>query len=187
MSGLKFLPLILIAAFYFNCDSSKNLTSDNRSNNSNDVKTNSSSNRQIPEDLLITLERTACYGLCAVYKIAVKADGSVTFEGINNTQTKGKVESKISEDKVKELLKEFENADYSKFDDKYDDETCPIAATDSSTVITSLRMNGKTKTVSHYTGCVEKDQRTPFPPKLAEMENNIDRIIETKRWIGDRR
>lgn len=187
MSALKFLPLMLIAMFYVNCDASKNLNSDNRLNGSNSVKTDSPPNQQVPEDLLITLERTACYGLCAVYKIAVKADGSITFEGIKNTQTIGKIESKISESKVRELLKEFENADYSKLDDKYDYDNCPIAASDSSTIITSLRMNGKTKTVSHYSGCVEKDQRTPFPPKLTAMENNIDKIIETKCWIGERR
>lgn len=187
MSALKFLPLILLAVFYVNCDSSKTLNSDNRLNSSNNAKTDAPRNQQISEDLLITLERTACYGICAVYKIAVKADGSVTFEGINNTQTKGKVEGKISENKVKELIEEFENADYSNLKDKYDYETCPIAATDSPTVITSLRTNGKTKTVSHYLGCLEKDQRTPFPPKLTEMENNIDRIIETKSWIGERK
>lgn len=178
---------MLIAVFYVNCDSSNNLTPDNRANNSKNVRTDAPRNQQISEDLLITLERTACYGICAVYKITVKADGSVTFEGINNTQTKGKVEDKIGENKVKELIKEFENADYSNLKDKYDYETCPIAATDSPTVITSLQMDGKTKTVSHYLGCLEKDQRTPFPPKLTEMENNLDRIIETKRWIGERK
>jgi Domain of unknown function (DUF6438) len=187
MLALKFLSLMLVVVLCINCESSKNFNADNRSNNSNSVKTDAPRNQQISEDLLITLERTACYGICAVYKVAVKADGSVTFEGIQNTHTKGKVEDKINENKVKDLIKAFENADYSKFNDKYDYDTCPIAATDSPTVTTSLRMDGKTKTVSHYLGCLEKDQRTPFPPKLTEMENNIDRIIETKRWIGERK
>lgn len=181
----KFLFVILIAMFYFDCNSSKSSGSNNPANN---AVNNTTQNRQIPEDLLITLERTECYGLCPVYKVSIKADGSVIFEGIKNTETKGAAEGKIRETQIKDILKEFETADYINLKDKYDSETCPLAATDNSTVVTSIQSDGKKKIVSHYLGCVEdNEQHTPFPPKLRELENKIDEIAGTKRWIGDRK
>lgn len=173
MFALKALPIVFLVMFYFECNSSKSLYSNNL---------------QASGNLLITIERTECYGRCPVYKLSIKADGSVIFEGIKNTETQGKAEGKISEDKIKQILKEFENADYLNLKDKYDFNTCPLAATDNSTVITSIRVDDKNKTVSHYLGCVENnDQHTPFPPKLTELENKIDEIAGTKRWIGERK
>ena len=171
--------------FYFDCNSSKNADSNNSAKN---VANSNMQNQQIPKDLLVTLERTECYGLCPVYKVSIKADGAVTFEGIKNTETKGIAEGKISETQIKDILKEFENADYVNLKDKYDFETCPLAATDNSTVVTTIQIDGRKKTVSHYLGCVEdNEQHTPFPPKLRELENKIDEIAGTKRWIGDRK
>ena len=181
----KFLFVVIIAMFYFDCNSSKNAGSNTPANNA--VNTNTQS-RQIPKDLLITLERTECYGLCPVYKVSIKADGVVTFEGIKNTETKGISEGKISETQIKNILREFENADYFNLNDKYDFENCPLAATDNSTVVTSIRTDGRQKTVSHYLGCAEDNaQRTPFPPKLRELENKIDETAGTARWIGKRK
>lgn len=181
----KFLFVIIIAMFYFDCDPSKNSGSNSPANN---IANTNTQNQQIPKDLLITLARTECYGLCPVYKVGIKADGAVMFEGIKNTETKGISEGKIDETQIKNILREFENADYFNLEDRYDSKNCPLAATDNSTAVTSIQINGRQKTVSHYLGCAEDNQqRTPFPPKLRELENKIDEIAGTKRWIGERK
>ena len=142
---------------------------------------------KIPDDLLITLQRTACYGICPIYKLTVKADGSVLFEGEKFVKTTGKVDAKISEEKVKQLIKAFDSADYFSLNGKYDSQNC-YQVTDNPSASTSIQINGKTKSISHYRGCVEgTDDFKKELSKLTELENKIDEIVETKRWIGERK
>lgn len=143
---------------------------------------------EIPKDLTITLERTGCYAAanaCPTYKLTVKADGAVVFEGKDVTQVKGKVEDKISIEKVKQLAAEFQKADYFNLENSYDDKNCPSTTTDRPNANTSIQINGKQKTIHHYLGCKGKDAEI-FPARLTELENKIDEVVETKRWVGDR-
>ncbi|MEZ5424857.1 MAG: DUF6438 domain-containing protein [Pyrinomonadaceae bacterium] len=136
--------------------------------------------------MLITLERTACYGPCPIYKLSVKGDGSVEFDGEKFTETTGKAEGKISQEKIRELIKAFKEADYFGFDDSYDEKNCPASATDSSTVITSIQINGRKKTIKHYLGCADgTEEHRPYPAKLCELEYKIDEMVGTKRWIRE--
>jgi hypothetical protein len=123
---------------------------------------------------------------CPTYELTVKADGSVVFEGIDVTEVKGKVEDKISLEKVKQLMAEFQKADYFSLENSYDYENCPKTWTDRPDAYTSIKINGKQKTIRHYLGCKEKDSEI-FPARLYELENKIDEIVETKRWVGNRK
>ncbi len=67
----------------------------------------------------------------------------------------------------------------------------------------SIKLNGKEKTINHDWGCWEdsptendstgdikivKDWSPKvFPQQLYNLENRIDEIVETKRWVGERR
>lgn len=144
---------------------------------------------KIPEDLTITLERTGCYATanaCPTYKLTVKSDGAVTFEGKDVTEAKGKVEDKISAEKVRQLVAEFQKADYFNLENSYNEKNCPLTITDRPNANTSIQINGKQKTIYHYLGCKGKD-RSVFPAQLVELEDKIDEIVETKRWIGNRK
>src|ERR1041385_8201332 len=44
----------------------------------------------------ITLERTACFGTCPMYKLTIDSDGTVTFNGERFTKTTGIAKGKIS-------------------------------------------------------------------------------------------
>ena len=171
------LLLIVFLLFYFDCGSVKN----------NEPPQNQTVTQKIPDDLLITLERTNCYGTCPAYKLSVKFDGTVSFEGLNFTARKGKVEDKLSADKVNQLVKSFENADYFNLNGKYDTQNC-YQWTDNPSATTSIQMNGETKSISHYQGCKEgRDDFKKELSKLTELENKIDEIVETKRWIGEQK
>jgi hypothetical protein len=130
---------------------------------------------KIPEDLIVRLKRTPCYGKCPAYMLTVNAKGEVKFFGENFTETKGQAEGKIGEDKVKELIAEFRKAKFFELKDDYVTENC---ATDNPTVRTTLLMNGKVKKIEHDRGC-------KAPQELTMLEDRIDEIVGTKKWIGE--
>jgi hypothetical protein len=131
----------------------------------------------IPDDLNIRLVRTQCYGTCPAYTLTVKADGGVTFVGREFTRTEGQVEDEIDQAKINALIREFKKANFFAFDDSYTQESGSDCSTDSPTVTTTLTINSTTKEVEHYWGC-------EAPGELGELEDKIDEIVGTERWIG---
>ena len=58
------------------------------------------------DDVVITLERTPCFGTCPVYTLAVQGDGTVVYEGKDFVKTKGIMEISIPQAKIDQLVKE---------------------------------------------------------------------------------
>ena len=56
------------------------------------------------DDVIITLERTACFGTCPVYTLTMNGDGTVIYEGKDFVKTKGRVEATISQDQIEQLI-----------------------------------------------------------------------------------
>src|SRR5215467_173822 len=75
--------------------------------------------RSSGNDDQITLERTACFGTCPVYRLTIKSDGSVTFEGERFTKTTGIATGKISPGDFHSLVNEFEKINYFSLADAY--------------------------------------------------------------------
>ena len=125
------------------------------------------------DGVVITLERTACYGFCPIYSLTIKGNGTVLYEGEDFVETVGKAETVISREKVEQLLSEFEKIDYDSLKDSYTERTI----TDAPSVITSITRNGKTKTIEHYHGDFNA------PEKLTELEDKIDEIVDSEQWI----
>ena len=125
------------------------------------------------DEVVITLERTACFGFCPVYTLTVQGDGTVVYEGIDFVRVKGRAEITITKEKVEQLVSEFKEVDYFSLNDKYNERTI----TDAPSVITSITIDGKTKTIEHYHGDFNA------PEQLIELENRIDEIINSKQWI----
>lgn len=120
-------------------------------------------------DVVITLERTACRGICPVYKLTIYEDGRVIYEGEEFVSVTGKQTSRISSDKVKELIDEFYKIDYFSLKDRYE-----ALITDLPTTITSIAIGEQTKRVENYAGA---------PKKLNELETKIDEITNSKKWV----
>ena len=133
-------------------------------------QSNASSNH---DDVVITLERTPCFGTCPVYLLAIQGGGTVIYEGKDFVEVKGTAEKTISQDQIDKLVTEFEKADYFSLKDSYTERTI----TDAPTVITSIDINGKTKRIEHYHGDFTA------PGKLTELEDRIDEIVDSKQWI----
>lgn len=143
-------------------------------------------------ELSLSMKRSHCYGTCPVYELSIQPDGKVLFNGIDYTETKGEVAGSLTDKKMMQLVSEIEEAKFFSFKDSYaqDSGNCPLTATDNPTVTLSVKLNGKEKNITHYLGC--RSEVNPsggraasiFPQQLYNLENKIDEIVETKRWIG---
>ena len=139
-----------------------------------------SAKRGVPRDTLITLERTPCFGECPSYKLTISADGTVVYEGRQDVKQSGTIKSRISRAQIKQLVAEFERVNYFSLRDSYSGEVCPETWTDHPSAVTSLRLNGRSKTVRHYHGCKGLAELA----KLTDLERRIDRIVNTARWVN---
>lgn len=128
----------------------------------------------------ITLERTACFGGCPVYRIAVSPSGQVAYEGKTHVRHVGAAINEIPKQRVDALLRELENAGYFSFANRYTagEPACGRYSTDSPSVITSVTMNGRTKRIEHDYGC------GAAPGALVVLERRIDEALGSAQWTG---
>jgi hypothetical protein len=139
--------------------------------------------QNIPRDLMITLERTECFGFCPVYKLTITADGAVVFEGRRFVKQEGAtIKSAISQERLKQLMAEFDRVKFFSLEDDYSEIrlSCP---TDQPSAFTSIRINGRSKRINHYLGCGEPK----VPKELTELENKIDEIVNTAQWLPEKK
>ena len=125
-----------------------------------------------PSDMLITLERTPCYGTCPVYTLSVDATGRVEYDGRDFVAVEGEQIGQISPEQVALLLETFTEAGYFDMKDSYKD----WMVSDMPTVITSITLNGKTKRIEHYYGDMHA------PEALTKLETKIDEITDSAQW-----
>jgi Domain of unknown function (DUF6438) len=129
---------------------------------------------------VITLERTACFGSCPVYRLATSADGRVTYEGRAHVRQLGTASAQISPDQVQRLLSEFDRAGYFSFSSRYTpaEPVCGRYATDLPSAITSIRVDGRAKRIEHDYGC------GAAPGALMVLERRIDEVLGSAQWTG---
>lgn len=125
------------------------------------------------QQVALTLERTACFGFCPMYKLSVYGNGKVVYEGTRFVKVTGTRTTTISQTAVRKLIAEFQKINYFNLQDSYTG-----GHTDAPSAITSLTMGKKQKTVNHYLPSPDA------PTQLTELENKIDAVVNSKQWIG---
>jgi hypothetical protein len=125
------------------------------------------------QPVMLTLERTACFGFCPIYKLTVYGNGKVVYEGKRFVKVTGTQTTTISRAAVRKLVSEFQRIQYFNLQDSY-----MGGHTDAPSAITSLVMGKKQKTVNHYLASPDA------PTKLTDLENKIDAVVNSKQWIG---
>jgi hypothetical protein len=128
---------------------------------------------------VVTLERTPCFGSCPVYRVTISRSGLVRYEGKRFVADSGLDTARISSDSVAGLLSELQKGGYFEFDERYVSgaPACGLYATDLPSAITSVDDGSRSKRIQHDHGCNEA------PHALAGMENRIDQVAGTSRWI----
>jgi hypothetical protein len=126
----------------------------------------------IPEDFVIKLERTACYGRCPVYVVSIDARGSVTYDGTRFVKVTGRQTDRVPASRVAALVETVDRIRFFDLDDKYRQ-----LITDVPTTFVTVTRDGRTKRIEDYFGA---------PKSLNDLEREIDDAAQTARWIvGD--
>lgn len=112
----------------------------------------------IPPDTVITLEVAPSIlgcDICREYKIFVFADGLVIFDAIDLAEKLEVSRFHIESEKVRELVNEFQESGFFKLRSAYviGDDDCINPVIHGWQVIFSIQLEGKIKTVGHYSGC----------------------------------
>jgi hypothetical protein len=124
-----------------------------------------------PRDVVITMERTVCYGACPAYRLTIYGNGRIVYEGKKNVKVEGTRTGHISKRQVRELVAEFERIKFFDLEDEY------IApATDLPSTTTSITLEGRKKSIENYGWLA--------PQELADLEMKIDKTTNSVRWVG---
>lgn len=134
-----------------------------------------------------------CLGTCPAYKLQILGNGEGIYRGEYHVFLEGEQAFRVTREQVQELLVAFEKAGIYSLEDSY------VAATPEGAFNkVSITYQGKTKTIIHKGGCIapvpnpkpgEPDlilNEGGPPQALCELENEIDRVVNSSQWIGER-
>lgn len=129
-----------------------------------------------PRSIVATLDRTACFGTCPAYRLTIWSDGRVEWEGRSFVKVKGRKTATLTEADLKALRAAFAEARYFDLGEGFD---C-YEMTDNPSATTSYQEGGRSRTIRHYHGCRSKEGAAT----LSKLEDRIDAITGTARWVG---
>lgn len=122
-----------------------------------------------PENVTITMDRTACFGACPDYSLVIYGNGTVHYDGHRYVSVTGKQTATIPQEDVNRLVRKSIEIGYFGLRDSY---TEPV--TDLPTTTTSVTIDGLTKKIVDYAGA---------PSSLKDFERMIDEISGSARWV----
>ena len=111
-------------------------------------------------ELIISLQRTACFGTCPIYKIEIFSDGSGIYTGTRFVENIGVIEFSLSETQINLILTQSESIGFTNMKEEYSE---PIS--DLPTTFIQI----KNKRIRDYIGA---------PKTLKNLENLIDQLYQ---------
>lgn len=128
-------------------------------------------------NVIVTLERTVCYGVCSDYTVTIHGDGAVEYVGRQFVGRRGRVTDRVPPGDVAALVKKLDAAH---FDRLYVPIPCPkgIATDNPTSILTVDRGGGRVHRVEHYHG------NLCAPPELSVLEVAVDEVAKTSRWTS---
>jgi ankyrin repeat protein len=121
----------------------------------------------------IMLDRTTCLGTCPSYKIEVRGDGTVAYTGRDFVAITGQHAGRISQAALRDLVDAFRAANYFNLRGHYE-----AGITDGPTYTTSITFDGFHESVVDYMG-----QQASMPPSVSTLEETIDRLAGSQKWL----
>lgn len=121
--------------------------------------------------LLLSFERTACYGRCPAYLFQLYDNGDATYEGKRHARLIGTHLAIANDAQIDSLVAMAANIHFFDLEDKYPVDASPIS--DLPNTITHMILGGKEKQVinNHLA-----------PSELKELEDHIDGLIHQLNW-----
>lgn len=132
----------------------------------------------IPDDFVITLTRSTCFGECPAYAVTIEAKGNVTYEGKKFVRVEGRQTDRVPVARVAALAATVERIRFFELDERYRFIHTPdggaISIDDRPTTFVVVTSAGRSKQVEDYIGA---------PESLKQLEKQIDETARTKRWV----
>lgn len=141
-------PLTLLTVLLFGCQTSPAVKKDT--------------------SVLLSLQRTACYGACPIYVVEVLGDGLLRFKGERHVKVTEPVELKLEPAALEQLTARVEQTGFAGWNDFTTNDM-----SDAPTVVLTF----KGHTVRHYRG------DTRAPAELTALEDELDALLGTDRWV----
>jgi hypothetical protein len=126
--------------------------------------------------LVAALQRDTCKGSCPRYSVRVYEDGTVIYRGDWYVRVRGGRKAKISERSLEQLMVRFREIDFLGLR-----LNCTMHHTDARTARIFFADGSRYRLIDDYHGC------EPTPKALRDLEVEMDRIVDTERWVGQRR
>ena len=123
-----------------------------------------------PKDsLVISFEKTPCFGRCPVYKIKVYASGFATYEGLNFAEKMGLYSTQLTQKQIENIYHSALEIGYFEMDSDYNNPN----VTDLPSTISRIHYNGRDKRIRARMG---------VPEKLQIFHENLAVTLLEKDW-----
>jgi len=109
--------------------------------------------------LIISLEKTACFGTCPILKIEIYNNGAIVYNGIKHVKKIGTLNLEIQKKEIQKILLMAEEIDFYNLEKEYTERISDLPTT-------YIMINGKL--IKDYFGA---------PKKLKDLENQIEKKI----------
>jgi hypothetical protein len=125
----------------------------------------------------LSMERGACYGICEIYQLVLRAGGSATLRKQDGESlvplTRGDAERFLAQAVAAGVMTLPRRIDA-------DSALCPLRATDHSTYILTVYSGTDTRHIEHYSGCyATHDLRVaPRLERLVILERRLDDLAK---------
>lgn len=115
------------------------------------------------ESLLLTLERTPCFGKCPTYKYTIYTTGRVIYNGVENVKTIGTYKAQLTKSQIEKIKNNIESAKIFSLKNKYDSQITDIPST-----LLIINIDGQKKKIYDRYGA---------PEELTKFEKLVDDIV----------
>lgn len=121
-----------------------------------------------PDSLVLSLERTPCFGTCKAYRLNVYRSGYGTYEGRAHVEKEGMHSARIGRDTLAAIVREAERSGFFELDARYDS---PV--TDLPSTIIRVVANGKDHQVVGRVGT---------PAKFKAFAEYVEELLLPVAW-----
>ena len=121
-----------------------------------------------PGEVVLSLQRTPCFGACPVYLVEVLGDGTLHFRGERHVKVTEPIALKLDAATVQKVIARVEGTPFASWPN-----FVKQTSSDAPTVVLTF----KGHTVRHYRGDLDA------PDELTKLEDDLDALLGTERWI----
>lgn len=118
--------------------------------------------------MMLTMQRTGCFGSCPSYRVSVRDDGVVTYEGLMYVKHHGRIVRHVPENVARALIHEYQSV--AAVPMKKPKNGLVVMTSDMPGILfTFVDLDGATTKLEHDTGdSLSPDEWEPFEKKMDE-------------------